>query len=210
MNKTHLLLCLMIAFSSEFIAQNLNGAVLDAKGMPLPGASVVADGSNGQFTNSDGRFNLSLSAGTHQVNFSYIGYVAQTKTITMTESDMILNVTLAEDAVLIEDVVVVGYGVQRKKEVTGSIVQVDAKQITGVQTPSFEAALQGQACRSTGEPVIGSGRRSILDQSEGSSLSISCRRPIVRCGWNPHYSGVLSPRKFGSLEQQPSCRHQSK
>jgi len=145
MNKTHLLLCLMIAFSSEFIAQNLNGAVLDAKGMPLPGASVVADGSNGQFTNSDGRFNLSLSAGTHQVNFSYIGYVAQTKTITMTESDMILNVTLAEDAVLIEDVVVVGYGVQRKKEVTGSIVQVDAKQITGVQTPSFEAALQGQA-----------------------------------------------------------------
>ena len=145
MNKTHLLLCLMIAFSSEFIAQNLNGAVLDAKGMPLPGASVVADGSNGQFTNSDGRFSLSLSAGTHQVNFSYIGYVAQTKTITMTDSDMILNVTLAEDAVLIEDVVVVGYGVQRKKEVTGSIVQVDAKQITGVQTPSFEAALQGQA-----------------------------------------------------------------
>ena len=63
----------------------------------------------------------------------------------MGTEDQTLNVSLADDAVLIEDVVVVGYGVQRKKEVTGSIVKVDSKQITGVQTPSFEAALQGQA-----------------------------------------------------------------
>ena len=63
----------------------------------------------------------------------------------MGSGSIVLNVTLADDAVLIDDVVVVGYGVQRKKEVTGSIVQVNAKQITGIQTPSFEAALQGQA-----------------------------------------------------------------
>ena len=126
-------------------AQSLTGTVTDASGSPLPGASVLADGTNGQFSDADGRYTLNLTAGNHSVQFSFIGYISQTKNITMGNDAITLNITLAEDAVLIDDVVVVGYGVQRKKEVTGSIVQVDSKQITGIQTPSFEAALQGQA-----------------------------------------------------------------
>ena len=126
-------------------AQTLSGVIQDSSGSPLPGASVVADGTNGQFTDADGRYTIALSPGEHAIQFSYIGYLSQTKQITIGTQGMALNITLADDAVLIEDVVVVGYGVQRKKEVTGSIVQVDAKQITGIQTPSFEAALQGQA-----------------------------------------------------------------
>ena len=125
-------------------AQSLRGTIQMPKAIHF-GASVVADGTNGQFTDADGAYVLSLSPGTHTVQFSYIGYISQTKEVTMGTEDQTLNVSLADDAVLIEDVVVVGYGVQRKKEVTGSIVKVDSKQITGVQTPSFEAALQGQA-----------------------------------------------------------------
>ena len=145
MFRLHLVACLSLFLLNSVDAQKLSGTVSDASGSPLPGASVVADGNNGQFTDADGNYSLNLSAGDHRVVFSYIGYVAQTQSVTLDGGDVVLNIALAEDAVLIEDVVVVGYGVQRKKEVTGSIVQVDAKQITGVQTPSFEAALQGQA-----------------------------------------------------------------
>ena len=96
-------------------AQSLRGTISDAQGNPLPGASVVADGTNGQFTDADGAYVLSLSPGAHTVQFSYIGYISQTKEVTMGTEDIVLNVSLADEAVLIEDVVVVGYGVQRKK-----------------------------------------------------------------------------------------------
>ncbi|MGB2015373.1 MAG: carboxypeptidase-like regulatory domain-containing protein, partial [Flavobacteriales bacterium] len=145
MTKFTLTLIAALGMYCTLQAQSLRGTISDAQGNPLPGASVVADGTNGQFADADGAYVLSLSPGTHTVQFSYIGYISQTKEVTMGNEDQTLNVSLADDAVLIEDVVVVGYGVQRKKEVTGSIVKVDSKQITGVQTPSFEAALQGQA-----------------------------------------------------------------
>ena len=145
MTKFTLTLIATLGMYCTLQAQSLRGTISDAQGNPLPGASVVADGTNGQFADADGAYVLSLSPGTHTVQFSYIGYISQTKEVTMGTEDQTLNVSLADDAVLIEDVVVVGYGVQRKKEVTGSIVKVDSKQITGVQTPSFEAALQGQA-----------------------------------------------------------------
>ena len=145
MFRLHLVACLSLFLLNSVDAQKLYGTVRDANGAPLPGASVVADGNNGQFTDAEGKYSLNLTAGDHRVVFSYIGYVARTQSITLTIDDVVLNIALAEDAVLIEDVVVVGYGVQRKKEVTGSIAQVDAKQITGTQTLSFEAVLQGQA-----------------------------------------------------------------
>ena len=86
-----------------------------------------------------------LSLGKHSIEFSFIGYLKKTFEIEITKGENNLNARLKEDAVMINDVVVVGYGVQRRKEVTGSIAKIDAKKITAVQTPSFEAALQGQA-----------------------------------------------------------------
>lgn len=144
LRKTLLLLVATSYFASGF-GQTLRGTILDADGNPLPSASVILDGSSGQFANLDGQFSIDVSKGKHEITFSFIGYVSQKRTILMGNEDFEWNITLEEDAILIDDVVVVGYGVQRKKEVTGSIVQVSSKQITGIQTPSFEAALQGQA-----------------------------------------------------------------
>jgi TonB-dependent SusC/RagA subfamily outer membrane receptor len=144
LRKTLLLLVATSYFASGF-GQTLRGTILDADGNPLPSASVILDGSSGQFANLDGQFSIDVPKGKHEITFSFIGYVSQNRTILMGNEDFEWNITLEEDAILIDDVVVVGYGVQRKKEVTGSIVQVSSKQITGIQTPSFEAALQGQA-----------------------------------------------------------------
>lgn len=138
-------LFLILITNAQAWSQVLSGQITDAGNNPLPGASIIADGTTGEFADAEGKYSLALSPGQHSIQFSYIGYITQTKSIELTGSGLTLNIQLADDAVLIEDVVVVGYGVQRKKEVTGSIVQVDSKQITGIQTPSFEAALQGQA-----------------------------------------------------------------
>ena len=103
-------------------------------------------GGTGVFTDFDGNYELQLDAGEYTLACSYIGYLTKTKKVSVKNGETVTrNIRLSEDAVMLNESVVVGYGVQRKKEVTGSIATIDSKEITAVQTPSFEAALQGQA-----------------------------------------------------------------
>ena len=143
---------ILAVFASVFLlsitaqTQTLSGFVYDINGTPLPSSTVIVDGSSGVFCDYNGHYEISaLSLGKHSIEFSFIGYLKKTFEIEITKGENNLNARLKEDAVMINDVVVVGYGVQRRKEVTGSIAKIDAKKITAVQTPSFEAALQGQA-----------------------------------------------------------------
>lgn len=136
----------IISYTAD--AQLVKGKILDEEGNPLIGATIVVEGTtNGTFTDIDGNYTLGkLVAGTQRIKYSYIGFKSETKGVTLAAGEVKeLNITLKVDAVLMDDVVVVGYGVQRKKEVTGSITRVDAKKISEIPAPSFEAALQGQA-----------------------------------------------------------------
>ena len=145
--STRLLAMAGICWMGSLSAQTLVGVVSDENGAPMPGATVVANGgARGVSSDMDGRYSLSLGAGSHTVDFSFVGYIKVSKSIVLAAGETkTLNIQLEADAVLMDDVVVIGYGVQRKKEVTGSIASIDSKQITAVRTPSFEAALQGQA-----------------------------------------------------------------
>ena len=93
MTKFTLTLIATLGMYCTLQAQSLRGTISDAQGNPLPGASVVADGTNGQFADADGAYVLSLSPGTHTVQFSYIGYISQTKEVTMGTEDQTLNVS---------------------------------------------------------------------------------------------------------------------
>ena len=136
-----------LLLTTTLSAQTVSGVVNDDNGQPLPGATVLANGgARGVSTDMDGRYTLSLGAGTHSNDYSFVGYLKANRSVTLAAGETkVINVQLETDAVMMDDVVVVGYGVQRRKEVTGSIAQIDSKQITAVRTPSFEAALQGQA-----------------------------------------------------------------
>ena len=137
-------LCLFLSVSVH--AQTLQGVVTDDNGQPLPGASIIANCAQGVSSDIDGRYSLPLGEGRHSITCSFVGYVKVSQSVDLTQGQIkTINFQLETDAVLMDDVVVIGYGVQRKKEVTGSISQIDSKQITAVRTPSFEAALQGQA-----------------------------------------------------------------
>ena len=120
--------------------KKVTGTVSDAMG-PIIGASVVENGTgNGVVTDFDGHFALTVKPGTTLV-ISYVGYEKQEVKVGA-ESD--LNITLREDSHSLEEVVVVGYGVQKKKLVTGATLQVKGDDVAKLNTTNPLQALQGQ------------------------------------------------------------------
>jgi TonB-linked SusC/RagA family outer membrane protein len=127
-------------------AQTVSGTVKDDVG-PLAGVIIkdVASGT-GVATDDAGKYSIKLSAGKHSLEFKLMGFSTVTKEVVAVEgSDVALDVTLSSADKDLDELVIVGYGVQRKREVTGSISKIDGKELTKLPVPSFEAALQGQA-----------------------------------------------------------------
>ena len=126
--------------STVMLAQNkVSGTVLDATGEPLIGVSVLEAGtSNGVVTDFDGNFTLTVKQGA-QLTFSYVGYTSQT----LAASNG-MKVTLQEDNTVLNEVVVVGYGTMRRKDVTSSITTVNAKDLNKGVFSDPASMLQGK------------------------------------------------------------------
>ena len=121
--------------------RKVSGTVTDAKGETLLGVNVVEQGTtNGTITDLDGNYTLEVSPSS-TLDFSYIGYVTQS--IRVTEN--IINVVLAEDTQALDEVVVVGYGTQAKKDITGSVAVVNTKDLLASSGSSASQQLQGKA-----------------------------------------------------------------
>ena len=119
-------------------SKTVSGTVVDADG-PVIGATVLEKGTtNGTVTDIDGNFTLNVQPGATLV-ISYVGY--KTQEIAVGNQSMI-NVNIAEDADVLEEVVVVGYGVQKKKLVTGATVQVKGEDIAKLNTTNALTAMQ--------------------------------------------------------------------
>lgn len=139
---------LMIMASVAAISQTVKGVVYDENGVTLPGVTVRVDSLNiGAATDINGAYEINnVPPGSHQLNFSYIGYKkASTPIVVGATGTIVVNKTMEPSTESLKEYVVVGYGVQREKEVTGSITRVDGKELTDIPAPSFEAALQGKA-----------------------------------------------------------------
>lgn len=122
-------------------ARKITGMVKDAKGEPLLGVNVVVKGTtNGTITDLDGKYTLDIEPGSILV-FSYIGYITQA----VPAGSSPVNVVLKEDAQNLDEVVVVGYGTQQKKDITGSVAVVDTKDLLASSGSSATQQLQGKA-----------------------------------------------------------------
>ncbi len=122
-------------------AQTVTGNVKDSGGEPIIGATVQEKGGKGgAVTDLDGNFSINLSGG-NQLVISYIGM--KTKTVSVAGKSNI-NVVLEDDATGLEDVVVIGYGTVRKKDLTGAVASVNAKQIENVPVANVSEALTGK------------------------------------------------------------------
>lgn len=122
-------------------AKTVNGTVVDENGEPLIGVSVLVKGSTrGTVTDFDGKFSLSLSGG-EVLQLSYIGYQTQEVKV---GNQTILKITLKPDNQLLDEVVIVGYGTQRVKDLTGAATSVKMDEIIDVPGASLVDALSGQ------------------------------------------------------------------
>ena len=126
--------------STVMLAQNkVSGTVVDASGEPLIGVSVLEDGTtNGGITDFDGKFTLTVKSGA-KLTFSYVGYTSQTLAAANG-----MKVTLQEDNTVLNEVVVVGYGTMRRKDVTSSITTVQAKDLNKGVFSDPASMLQGK------------------------------------------------------------------
>ena len=118
----------------------VNGVILDETGTPVIGVSVFERGTaNGTITNFDGEFSLPVGLNASLQN-SYIGYVTQTVVVGNRTS---FNIRLIEDSQALEEVVVIGYGTVKKRDLTGSVASVSSDKLQSNPVSDVAQALQG-------------------------------------------------------------------
>lgn len=135
----------LLSLSSIAVAQtgnNVSGTVTDQQGNPLVGVTIMKDGTQvGSVSDMDGHFSIEAKSG-DKLNISYIGYKTQQIVLRGQQS---LNITMSEDAGLLEELVVVGYGTQKKVNLTGSVSSVSADDLANKPVMSTAQALAGLA-----------------------------------------------------------------
>jgi TonB-dependent starch-binding outer membrane protein SusC len=120
----------------------VNGQVTDENDVPLPGVNVLLKGTNtGTTTDANGNFSISVPDNTAVLVFSFIGYIPEEVPVGNNAS---LRVKLLPDIKTLSEVVVVGYGTQERKDVTGAIGSVDTKQLQSIPIVTADQALQGR------------------------------------------------------------------
>lgn len=144
-----------VTFSNEDIV--VSGTVVDERGVPIPGVTVLVKGTTiGNATDLDGKYTLTAPEQSVLV-FSFIGYIPQEVTVS---NRSIINVTLKEDQSSLDEVVVIGYGTQKKSDLTGAIASVSGEETENQAVASVAQALQGKVAglnirQTSGSPGAG-------------------------------------------------------
>jgi TonB-linked SusC/RagA family outer membrane protein len=120
----------------------VSGQVVDENNVPLPSVNIIIKGTNtGVTTDAEGRYNLTVPDEDAVLVFSFIGYLTQEIRV---GSQTTINVAMVPDISTLSEIVVVGYGTQKRSSVTGAVSSVDSEEITALAVPSVQSALQGR------------------------------------------------------------------
>ncbi|MDO5608716.1 MAG: TonB-dependent receptor [Capnocytophaga sp.] len=192
-------LILFLFVSVGMYAQQLTvqGTVKESSGATLPGVNVIVKGtSHGTTTDFDGNYELTAKRGDVLV-FSYIGYITHEQTITGGGNSQIINVLLKEDVQELGDVVVIGYGVARKQDVTGSVNLVSSKDFNKAPAVNADQLLQGKVAGvSITSPGGAPGEGQTIRIRGNGSLSLTSNPLIVVDGVPMNDGGVGGSRSI--------------
>lgn len=135
-------LCSLVSFSAFAQERTITGTVTDKDGMGLIGVNILQKGTaNGTVTDIDGNYSVQLKEGNDILVYSYTGYEAtEEKVGSRSQVDVVMNL-----GTTLDEIVVVGYGRQKKSDLTGSVATVSAEDITKVPVSRVDQALQGRA-----------------------------------------------------------------
>lgn len=168
---------------------------------PLPGVSVVVKGTNtGTTTDVDGNYRINVPENATLV-FSYVGFLRQEAEVGNRST---IDITLQPDNKVLSEVVVTGYGVQTKRELTGSIAKVTGDQIINMPVQSFEQALQGRAAGVNIVTPSGVLSTTPIIRIRGTNSITSGADPLIVIDGLPIVSGNIS----GSYEHCPMQNRQ--
>lgn len=179
---------LLAAGATDLFAQGkvtVSGTVLDESGLAVIGAGVIEQGTlNGTTTSIDGSYSLTVSSEKSVLEISFVGY--ETQLIPVGKRNRI-DVVLREDAKLLDEVVVVGYGTVKKKDLTGAVANVDGGKLAALQSTGLAQSLQGsmpgvQVTRTSGLPGADATIRvrGITTIGDSSPLLIADGVPVSR------------------------------
>lgn len=199
----------------ELGGKRLTGKVTDIDGEPLVGASLIICGSTrGVITDEKGAFSLILIPGTKLVDVSFLGF--RTKKFIINPQALNVEISLEQDSNALDELVVIGYGTQTKRDITGAITSVSAKDIDRNVGGSIETSLQGRIpglniVQNSGEPGTGStitlrGAASINGSSEplyivdGVPLSTESISSIAGDGASFNPLAGINPSDIESIE----------
>jgi len=139
--KSFTILFIISSWFSFAQEMTINGVVNDETGMPIPGVNIIKKGTNiGTTTDFDGVFTITAEIGSI-LTFSYVGYVTQNIVV---ENNSNITVQLVEDLAILDEVVVIGYGTQKKSVVTGAISAVKQSELADLPITRVEQTLQGR------------------------------------------------------------------
>src|ERR1035437_48913 len=144
MKKLLLLLVLMLSYSVLFAQErSVSGRVTDELLEPLPGVTIIVKGTKiGTITDANGNYKISVSEGKNVVLFTFIGFKSLEVDASMKNN---VNVQLKQSSIGLQEVVAVGYGTQKKVNLTGSVATVDGKELTSKPVAMASMALQAIA-----------------------------------------------------------------
>ncbi len=193
-----LMLCLGLSVSAQNIT--VSGTVQDSTGEPLPGATVLVVGSAaGVNTDLNGNFTLQNVNANGTLQVSYVGFNPQTVSI---NGQTNLTITLTEDAEVLDDVVVVGYGTMKRSDLTGSISTVGTAKLNAKGAPSVLENLQGTTPGVNITKSTGRSNGGIDVQIRGKASINNETKPIYVVGVCPGRAAV-SVRTSSALVQLP-------
>lgn len=178
-------------------ANKVSGTVTDEHGEPIIGANVVVKGtSNGTITDVDGRFSIEASQD-DVLQISYIGYLSEEATVS---GNQVLNIRLREDTQKLEEVVVIGYGTQRRSNISGAISKISSEAIESKPVTNVLSALQGEIPgmviqRGSGQP----GNEAFDINVRGASSVNGGNTPLVLVDGIPGDMNMINPQDIEAI-----------
>lgn len=176
----------------------IKGNIVDNYGEPVIGAAVVVDGTNNlAYTDLDGNFAISAKSG-DVLKISMMGFVSQSITVTDAKN---INIALKEDAALLDEVVVIGYGTALKSDLTGSLTSVGEDSFKEQRVTSVDQALQGRASGVQVTTAVGAPGGDVKIRIRGANSVVGDNDPLfVIDGFIGADFSLLNPNDIASME----------
>lgn len=204
-------LALSVVLTTPALAQTaVKGKVQDESGSSMPGVNILVKGtSNGTTTDADGQYNISVPDGNATLVFSFIGYASQEISL---GGRTTVDVKMEPSTEQLTEIVVVGYGVQKKSDITGAMVQLSEQSIREVPVANIGQALQGRVAgvdlqstssRPGGAPVIRiRGSRSLGRTTDANNPNPPNNDPLIVVDGIPFNGSIndLNPNDIASLD----------